>query len=362
VGGAGGGAAGGAAGGSAGGSSGGSAGGAAGGSAGGNANDTRLRLFLTSTTFTGAFGGLTGADQRCQTAATAGNKGGTWIALLGTSSTSAISRVTGVGPWFQEQSNGTFERTYNNVSNLQTGALALLNTDEQGRTLSSAGVLRFWSGMNADGMTAFDTCSGWTTESTSGAFGVGTALGGFQATSCFNAYRLLCLEQSRLPRPPPPSSVRKRVFLTSTTFTGALGGLTGADQRCQTAATAGNKGGTWIALLGTSSTSAISRVTGVGPWFQEQSNGTFERTYNNVSNLQTGALALLNTDEQGRTLSSAGVLRFWSGMNASGATAFDTCSGWTTESTSGAFGVGTALGGFQATSCFNAYRLLCIEQ
>jgi hypothetical protein len=190
-----GGAGGGAAGGSAGGSSGGSAGGVAGGSAGGNPNDTRLRIFVTSTSFTGAFGGLTAADQRCQTAATAGNKGGTWIALLGTSSTSAISRVTGVGPWFQEQSNGTFDRTYNNVSNLQTGALSPLTTDEQGRFIGGGLAPRFWTGMNADGTTASATCLGWTSNTDVGAFGAGTTLGGSVGAGCGNAYRLLCLEQ-----------------------------------------------------------------------------------------------------------------------------------------------------------------------
>jgi hypothetical protein len=323
-----------------------------------------LRLFLTSTQFSGNLGGLAGADQRCQTAATAGNKGGTWIALLATSTTTGTSRVTGSGPWYQEQSSGSFVVTYNNTANLQTGALATLETDEQGRIIQGnfTGDLNFWSGMNADATTTASTCSNWTTTGGSGSWGAFTSLG-TSSTSCGNGYRLLCLEQSRLPRPPPPSAVRKRVFLTSTQFSGNLGGLTGADQRCQTAATAGNKGGTWIALLASSMMTGPSRVSASGPWYQERSGGSFVLTYNNAANLQTGSIATLETDEQGRIIQGnfTGDLNFWSGMNADATTSASTCSNWTTTGGSGSWGAFTSLG-TSATSCGNSYRLLCLEQ
>ncbi|MDP3232784.1 MAG: DUF1554 domain-containing protein [Myxococcales bacterium] len=175
------------------------------------------------------------------------------------------------------------------------------------------------------------------------------------------ARRLLCVEQSRTPRPPPLPSVRKRVFVTSTTFNGNLGGPSGADMRCQTAATAGNKGGTWLAYLASGTVTGPSRLTAPGPWFQERADGTFILTYNNTANLQTGALSPLNTDEQGRVLGSSAP--FWTGMNSDSTTSFNTCTSWASSSSSfdGALGNGTTLFSSLGSS-FNAYRLLCIEQ
>jgi hypothetical protein len=51
-----------------------------------------------------------------------------------------------------------------------------------------------------------------------------------------------------------------RVFVTSALFTGDLGGIAGADQSCNTAATGAGIGGTWNAFLSDSNTSAINRI------------------------------------------------------------------------------------------------------
>lgn len=131
---------------------------------------------------------------RCQTAATAGNKGGTWLAYLASGTVTGPSRLTAPGPWFQERADGTFILTYNNTANLQTGALSPLNTDEQGRVLGSSAP--FWTGMNSDSTTSFNTCTSWASSSSSfdGALGNGTTLFSSLGSS-FNAYRLLCIEQ-----------------------------------------------------------------------------------------------------------------------------------------------------------------------
>ncbi len=52
-----------------------------------------------------------------------------------------------------------------------------------------------------------------------------------------------------------------RVFITSTAYTGNLGGLSGADSKCQTRANAASLGGTWKAWLSDGSVSAASRLT-----------------------------------------------------------------------------------------------------
>jgi len=55
--------------------------------------------------------------------------------------------------------------------------------------------------------------------------------------------------------------VTKRVFVTSSTYTGDLGGLVGADAKCQAHADAAALGGTWKAWLSTSSEDARDRIT-----------------------------------------------------------------------------------------------------
>ncbi|MCB9979188.1 MAG: tail fiber domain-containing protein, partial [Rhodospirillales bacterium] len=52
------------------------------------------------------------------------------------------------------------------------------------------------------------------------------------------------------------AGVDKRVFVTSTTYTGNLGGLAGADAKCQARADAASLGGTWKAILTGSNSAA----------------------------------------------------------------------------------------------------------
>lgn len=64
------------------------------------------------------------------------------------------------------------------------------------------------------------------------------------------------------PSPSPSSSpvaTSKRVFVTSTKYNGNLGGLSGADAKCQERANTANLGGTWKAWLSDSTTSVTSR-------------------------------------------------------------------------------------------------------
>lgn len=65
------------------------------------------------------------------------------------------------------------------------------------------------------------------------------------------------------PQPTPlPSEVpAKRVFVTSVFYNGNLGGLAGADAKCQERAGAANLGGTWKAWLSSNTVSAASRLS-----------------------------------------------------------------------------------------------------
>lgn len=67
--------------------------------------------------------------------------------------------------------------------------------------------------------------------------------------------------------PTPISGPYKRVFITSNAYSGNLGGLDGADTKCQASADNAKLGGTWKAWLSDSTTSAASRLThNTGPY------------------------------------------------------------------------------------------------
>jgi hypothetical protein len=58
------------------------------------------------------------------------------------------------------------------------------------------------------------------------------------------------------------STAPKRIFLTSTVYDGNLGGLAGADAKCQARADAAQLGGTWKAILSTRTVDAADRIDG----------------------------------------------------------------------------------------------------
>ncbi|MDP1825492.1 MAG: DUF1554 domain-containing protein [Archangium sp.] len=330
------------------------------GTGGGGMLDDRSRLFVTSTSFQANFGGVSGADALCQNAATAANKGGTWKAFVSSTTETAIARMVEVGPWYQERSDGSFVLTYNNKANLGTTALSLIYVDEQGRgSGSSTFDPTYWTGMTATNQVG-PTCAGWTVTSGSSALvGKDGTTGGSDSCSSLNA--LLCLEQSRLPRPAPLPTTRKRLFVTSTSFQANFGGVSGADALCQNAATAANKGGTWKAFVSSTTETAIARMAEVGPWYQERSDGSFVRTYNNKANLGTTALSLIYVDEQGRgSASSTFDPTYWTGLTATNQVGA-TCAGWTVTSGSSALvGKDGSTGG--SDSCSSQNALLCLEQ
>jgi hypothetical protein len=337
----------------------------AGGSGGGMAPlETRLRVFVTSAQYAGNLGGLAGADALCTNAAVAANKGGTWKAFLSSTTEDAISRIADVGPWHQELANGMLVRTFNNKANLTTSPLTTLYVDEQGGGFSSSPGT-YWSGTLQTGLKATETCAGWT-SSTSAQRGVRGTAGSWSnvgALPCDSTEALVCFEQSRDPRPGPLPTTRKRVFVTSAQYAGNLGGLAGADALCTNAAVAANKGGTWKAFLSSTTEDAISRIADVGPWYQELSNGSFVKTFNNKANLRTSPLTTLYVDEQGGGFSSSPAT-YWSGTLQTGLKATETCASWT-SSTSPQRGVrGTAGSWFNVgvLPCDSTESLVCFEQ
>lgn len=179
------------------------------------------------------------------------------------------------------------------------------------------------------------------------------------------------------PLPPPPSSTipastaYKRVFVTTTaSYTGNLGGLNGADQKCVDEANTSSARlcgsadcptGSWKAWLSTGTINARDRLTDSE---YRRLDGTI--IANDKVDLTNGNIANpINIQPDGTSLS--GFNGVWTGTNGSGLLSIGHCNNWTindssntgwgsTERTNNSW---TDIG---TTSCSSSHRLYCFEQ
>ena len=178
------------------------------------------------------------------------------------------------------------------------------------------------------------------------------------------------------------SVTEKKVFITSTKYDGNLGGLAGADAKCQARASAGGLSGTYKAWLSDASTSAASLLTHA-PVPYKMLNGT--AIANDWSSLVASyILNEFKIDEFGNAIpydpggsvsgcSWAGGMFFFpwtcTTNSANIANASKNCSNWTTNS-SGVVGE-VGLGGYSLSqwtdwctefNCNLTNRLYCFEE
>jgi hypothetical protein len=161
---------------------------------------------------------------------------------------------------------------------------------------------------------------------------------------------------------PGLSSDNKHVFVTSTTFSGALGGLDAADMYCQSAATAGGLTGTFHAWISYGSSNAFDRTSDVGPWYTTRDAVAFASKADLRGTPQSALL-----DETGgypQTLAGA-----WTGSDAQGAATSENCDGWTNATAGAAATTGTGSsddaawgGGNSSIPCNAKAPLICFQQ
>ena len=131
-------------------------------------------------------------------------------------------------------------------------------------------------------------------------------------------------------------------FITSSTGgTGDLGGLAGADKRCQTLAAAAGAGNRmWRAYLSTNGAGGVNardRI-GNGPWY----NVKGQLIAQNLAELHSDKANINNDtalDEQGRTINSQGAPNrhdILTGSTVEGRMTDMTCNNWTSSSTGSA--------------------------
>lgn len=166
--------------------------------------------------------------------------------------------------------------------------------------------------------------------------------------------------------PTPTPSPVSRVFVTSLSYNGNLGGLVGADAKCQERANAANLGGTWKAWLSDNTTSVSSRFIHSNIPYKLL-DGTI--IANNWRDLTDGQLFNTITLTETKTYHGNYV---WTGTNEKGEIhnpGTSKCMEWTALSNKSPLGP-TGHSGYtdyrwtwgSTWNCANQYPLYCFEQ
>lgn len=138
-----------------------------------------------------------------------------------------------------------------------------------------------------------------------------------------------------------PAANTRQIFVTSTTHTGNLGGLTGADGICQARASAAGLGGTWYALLSATNAPHTDRI----PWnwnrLENMAGNAVAANFNDLFDAsyydQTNIGAPINYTETGARVANGRVwtnMGYWEGSLFPFTEGFDggRCSNWTSAS------------------------------
>lgn len=164
----------------------------------------------------------------------------------------------------------------------------------------------------------------------------------------------------------------QKVFVTSTTYTGNLGGLSGADSKCQARATAANLSGVWKAWLSTGDLAASSRITHSANPYKLVDGKVVANDWNDLvdGTIQNPIIK----DELGNVVTNGEV---WTNTRSNGGPYYglpiQTCNDWTLDSGGSNSSVFLSGNAFKtnaewtnrvdvAWACSNQRRLYCFEQ
>ena len=227
--------------------------------------------FVTSlASYSGNLGGLEGADEQCQSLATAaGLPQNTYKAWLSTSSVNAIDRL-GSGRGWVRVDGKPFADTREDIA---AGKIFHpLRVDENGDYDNHSWGTSVWTGTGGSGTVhpSSGTCSDWTSSDSgvSGGVGnddaVGAAFSASAGPACSDdIYRLYCFGVDKN----VPVAVRpvagRIAFLTKASWSPST--LAAADQLCMDEAVAAGLSGNFKALLAANGASAASRFDAGGP-------------------------------------------------------------------------------------------------
>jgi hypothetical protein len=175
---------------------------------------------------------------------------------------------------------------------------------------------------------------------------------------------------------PCGNAAGKCVFVTSRQYAGNLGGLAGADQTCQSLASAAHLGGTFKAWLSDGTNSPSTRFTKAtvpyrlidgevvaANWTALLGATTTTPLMHTISLTETGVQPPTGTNACGKTTV------VWSNSDRNGASLSASCSSWTSSASTASGGQGAwdqVAGGWtdscSSTPCDGLAALFCFEQ
>lgn len=163
-----------------------------------------------------------------------------------------------------------------------------------------------------------------------------------------------------------PAGGGSRVFVTSTTYTGNLGGLSGGDALCQARADAAALGGTWLAWLGDGTDGPATRFVHSDAEYRLVGGGVVATSW---TDLIDGTIGVpLDHDETGTALPMADDMIVWTAVFHTGGNPTPVhCSGWTSSEvtlvpTGLASATDTGWTVYGPNNCSEMHRLYCFEQ
>ncbi len=127
-------------------------------------------IFVTSGSWNGNLGGMSGADSKCDAAVAGASLAGVWVALISTSQTNAVSRIP-VGVQFVRMDAAIIA---DNLADLFDGTIQNpINLDEH----SIIKVGHVFTGSESDGTVSdncggVETCGDWTAGAVNGEIGM----------------------------------------------------------------------------------------------------------------------------------------------------------------------------------------------
>ncbi|MBX7098058.1 MAG: DUF1554 domain-containing protein, partial [Myxococcaceae bacterium] len=324
--------------------------------------------FVTSQIFTGALGGIAGADTACQNAAADAGLSGAYRAWLSVDGGSAATRFAGARGWIRPDGK-PFTDTLDGLLTKHRIFYPMMIT-ERGTTTPYA-TSYVWTGTDDNGTGTAENCIDWSTADagSTGYAGSPDDLGrGWTHNTpagCNQPRPLFCMGYDRaVPVAPVRPADARVAFVTNGTY--LLGpGLVAADQLCANEAAAAGLPGTFLALLSTDGGSAASRFkTDAGTWVRPD-NAALMPTAAEV--FTTGFLqAGMNVTPDAGTYTCGPA--YWTGALSPTVVGTQTCMDWTSTNgqASARYGASCYLDRWFSHSTvpcdFQASHLYCLQQ
>jgi hypothetical protein len=224
-------------------------------------------VFVTSTSSRLAdLGGLAGADTTCNQLAMMAGLSGTYVAWMSDAGTTAVSRLGSARGWIRRDGKPIVD----SISDLVAGKMLypILLTETGTALTGQFGIITATNGSGAH----VEDCTGFTSTASSALMMTGIASQTFTtwtenfAGGCDQSLPMYCFGIDKSAQLQYPAAIGRRAFVTAASWPPS-GGTSGADTTCQAAADAKTLGGTWRALIATTTVSAASRFSATGsPW------------------------------------------------------------------------------------------------